>query len=141
MLDVAGGQSILDKCDEIRTTADAVAIYASGDERPYVAKVGVSARIRRAQRWVISCLLFLIVLAGAAAALLSDERQLVESLALLTFPLTLAGVVVLSREATPLAERLLRRRRFVLTVAIIGLWGLTLVRLLMFTGFWWSPSV
>lgn len=140
VLDVAGGQSILDKCDEIRTTADAVAIYASRDQRPYVAKVGVSARIRRAQRWVISCLLLLIVLAGAAAALLSDEQQLVESLALLTFPLTLAGVVVLSREATPLAERLLRRRRAVLTVAIVGLWGLTLLRLLMFTGFWWPPS-
>lgn len=140
VMDVAAGDTMLDKCDEIRTTADAVAIYASGEERPYLAKVGVSTRTRRTHRWIITCLLFLIVLAGAAAAVLPDEEDLVESLALLTFPLTLAGVVVLSREATPLAERLLRRWRFVLSVAIVGLWVTTLVRLVMFTGFWWSPS-
>lgn len=138
--DIEGRHSIVNECDEIRTTADAVAMYASDTERPYVARVGVRARIRRAQRWVINCLLLLIALAGAAAMVVPKNEHLVESLTLLTFPLTLAGVVVLSREATPLAERLLRRRRVALTAAIVVLWILTLSRLLLFSGFWWSPA-
>ncbi len=125
----------LDICDEIRPTADTVAIYASDPDRPYVARVGIRARVRPAHRWIIISVLALVVGAGAVAAILPDDELLVESLALLTFPLTLAGVVVLSRDATPLAERLLRRWRVGLAAAIVALWVLTLVRLLLSAGF------
>lgn len=70
-----------------------------------------------------------------------DKGDLVESLALLTFPLTLAGVVILSRDATPLAERLLRRWRLGLTGAIGVLWLLTLGRLLAHADVAWVEAL
>ena len=66
---------------------------------------------------------------------------LVESLALLTFPLTLAGAVVLTREATSLAERLLRRSRTLLMVSIAALWAVALSRLLLNADVEWAGSV
>ena len=128
-------------CDAIRETADAVAIYASDPSRPYFARVNVRARVRTAHRLVIGGVLTLIVAAFAVALVLPEDEHLVESLALLTFPLTLAGVVVLSREPTPLAERLLQRWRVGLVGSIAGLWLLTLVRLLDLTGVWRFGSI
>ncbi len=130
----------LDICDEIRPTADTVAIYASDPDRPYVARIGIRARVRPVQLWILISVLALVVGAVGVAAIVPEDELLVESLALLTFPLTLAGVVVLARDATPLAERLLRRWRVGLTAAIVVLWVLTLVRLLLFAGFWWTQS-
>ena len=123
-------------CDAIRETADAVAIYASDPARPYFARISVRARVRSAHRSVIMGVLTLIGAAFAVALVLPEDENLVESLALLTFPLTLAGVVVLSREPTPLAERLLQRWRIGLAGAIAALWALTLVRLLALAAAW-----
>lgn len=139
--EVGGDRRDLAVCDAIRPTADAVAIYASDPARPYLASVSVRAQSRRAHRVVIACVLALIVAAAAVAVRLPADGALVESLTLLTFPLTLAGVVVLSREPTPLAERLLQRWRAGLTLAIIGLWLLTLTRLLALTGTPWLESL
>ena len=130
--EVGGARRDLAVCDALRQTADAVAIYASDPARPYFATVSVRAKVRRAHLWVIISIVALIVAAFAAAAVLPEDESLIESLALLTFPLTLAGVVVLSREPTPLAERLLQRWRSSLVGAIAGLWVLTLVRLVAF---------
>ncbi len=128
--EIGGGRRDLAVCDAIRPTADAVAMYASDPARPYWTSVSVRAQARRAHRVVIACVLALVLGATAVAAMLPRDGALVESLTLLTFPLTLAGIVMLSREPTPLAERLLLRWRTGLTVAIIGLWLLTLTRLL-----------
>ena len=127
--------------DSQRETADAVAIYASDPERPYFARVSVRARLRRGHRMLILWLLVLIAAAGVVAVELPENGDLVESLALLIFPLTLAGAVVLSREATSLAERLLRRWRFALIAAIAGLWIVTLVRLLHNADVEWAISI
>lgn len=117
--------------DSARKTADAMAIYASDAERPYFARIGVRVRVRRGQRLTILWLLVLISLAGLVAVSLPEDQNLVDALALLTFPLTLAGAVVLTREATSLAERLLRRWRGVLVLSIAALWFVTLSRLLL----------
>ena len=139
--EIAGVRRDLAVCDAIRPTADAVAIYASDPTRPYFASVSVRAKIRSAHLWVIISILVLIGAAFVVAAVLPEDENLVESLTLLTFPLTLAGVVVLSREPTPLAERLLQRWRYGLMFAIAGLWLLTLARLLADTGVPWLEPI
>lgn len=126
--------------DSQRETADAVAIYASEPERPYFARVSVRARLRWGHRMLIIWLLVLITAAGVVAVVLPENSDLVDSLALLIFPLTLAGAVVLSREATSLAERLLRRWRIALVFVISGLWVVTLVRLLQNADVDWAIS-
>lgn len=66
------------------------------------------------------------------ALVLPEDPHLIGSLTLLVLPLTLAGSVVLYREPTPLAERLLRRWRKGLVSAIAALWIATVARLLRF---------
>ena len=137
-----GGQRVgFALADEVRQTADAVAIYAADAPDRYLARVSVRARARLGHRLLIIWLLVLIVAAGGAVLALPDDENLVESLALLIFPLTLAGAVVLSREATSLAERLLRRWRLSLVAAIALIWLLTLGRVLLNADVWWAESV
>ena len=128
--------------DSIRETPDAIAIYASRPDRPYLARIIVRARVRWVHRLLIMCLLFLTTAAGAVTVVLPENADLVTSLALLVFPLTLAGTVALGRETTSLAERLLRSRRIGLLLSILALWSLTLLRLLSKAGVdfvesWW----
>jgi hypothetical protein len=85
-------------------------------------------------------LLVLIVLAGAVAVALPDGDGLVDSLTLLTFPLTLAGAVVLARESSGLAERLLLRWRQGLIAAIAALWLVTLGKLLLNSDLAWAED-
>ena len=127
--------------DAIRETGDAIAIYASDPDRPYLARISVRARVRLGQRLLIWWLLLLIGMAAGVALALPEAADLVDSLALLTFPLTLAGAVVLSRESSPLAERLLRRWRVALVVAIGALWIITLGRLLLNGDVSWAESL
>ena len=88
-----------------------------------------------------SDVVLLITVAGATMLCLPGTfTHLVESLALLKFPLTLAGAVVLSREATSLAERLLRRSRTLLMASIAALWAVALSRLLLHADVRWAQS-
>ena len=116
---------------EARETQDAIAIYAAGSDERRFARVRVQARVRRGHQVLVSWLLALMIAAGLVALRLPSDDQLVESLALLTFPLTLAGAVVLWREATSLAERLLRPWRMLLVLGISWIWAIALVRLLL----------
>ena len=89
------------------------------------------------------CLILLTTAAGLVIVVLPENPDLVASLALLVFPLTLAGAVALGREPTSLAERLLRPWRSGLLLGIVVLWSLTLLRLLSKAGIefaesWWS---
>ncbi len=126
--------------DSMRETADAVAIYASDAERPYFARISVRARVRWGHRLLVMWLLILIAAGAVVAVELPENSDLVDSLALLIFPLTLAGALVLSREATSLAERLLRRWRIGLVFAIAVLWVVTLARLLLNADVDWAES-
>ncbi len=142
--------------EDVRTTADAVALYADAHTAPLVVRelyadtraapgvvrVKLRARPRRAYRRPIRWLQLLIVMAGITMLSLPGTfSHLVESLALLTFPLTLAGAVVLTREATSLAERLLRRSRFILMTSIAALWAVALIRLMSDAEVGWIGSV
>lgn len=128
--------------DAIRETPDAIAIYASTPDRPYIARIIVRARVRWVHRLLVMCLLLLTTATAAVTVVLPESADLVASLALLVFPLTLAGTVALGRETTSLAERLLRSRRIGLLLSILVLWSLTLLRLLSKAGVefaesWW----
>jgi len=136
--DLSGERSDIAVADEIRVTADAIAIYASEVDRPYLARVKVHARVRWGHRLLIIWLMITIVIAGTGAAVLPENADLVDFLTLLIFPLTLAGTVVLTREATPLAERLLRRWKNSLILAISVLWIVTLGRLLLNADVQWA---
>ncbi|WP_420443165.1 hypothetical protein [Candidatus Poriferisodalis sp.] len=126
---------------DARTTADAVALYADTSIPPRVVRVGLRARPRRGYRRPIAWLQLLIALAGVTMLCLPGTlKPMVESLALLTFPLTLAGAVVLTRDATSLAERLLRRSRTRLMVSIAALWTVAMCRLLLHADVEWAVS-
>lgn len=116
---------------EARETQDAIAIYAAGSDERRFARVQVRARVRPGHRNLVVWLLALTVAAGVVAVRLPNDDQLVESLALLTFPLTLAGAFVLWRETTSLAERLLRPWRLALALGISWMWVTALVTLLI----------
>jgi len=126
--------------DAMRETADAVAIYASDSKRPYFAAISVRVRVRRSQRLLIWWLLVLIIAGAVVALALPEDAHLVDSLALLIFPITLAGAIVLARDSTSLAERLLRGRRALLAVAIGILWAITLARVLLSADVGWAEA-
>lgn len=81
-----------------------------------------------------------MVAAAAVALMLPENDDLVDTLALLIFPLTLAGAVVLTREATSLAEGLLRRWRIGLVALMTALWMLALARVLLNADVSWAES-
>ena len=140
LVDLIGRRVGFALVDEVRETSDAVAIYAADEVGRHFVQVSLRARVRLGHRLLIMSLLALMVPTGVAVLALPDNDNLVESLALLIFPLTLAGTVVLTREATSLAERLLRRWRLGLIVAITSAWLLTLCRLLLYADVWWAEQ-
>ena len=139
---VLGPPRIIDLTDEretvpvleARATLDAIAIYAAGSEERRFARIRLRASARRGHQLVVLWLAILMFAAGLVATQLPSDAQLVESLALLTFPLTLAGAVVLSRERTSLAERLLRPWRVILAFGITWMWVIALVWLVIRSG-------
>lgn len=139
--DFAGQRVDVKVSDDARETADAIALYADANTSPGVVQVGLRARPRRGYWRPIWWLQLLITMAGTTMLFLPGTyAYLVESLALLTFPLTLAGAVVLSREASSLAERLLRRSRTLLMASIAALWAVALSRLLLHADVGWAES-
>ena len=126
--DLEGNSLEVEGGDAKREASDAAAFYASSDERPYLAQVRVEARLRP---WRYLLNVWLVVMTGVAslvAFFLPQNSDLVDSLTLLTLPLTLAAAFILTR-VSPLAERLLRRWRTSLMVAVSLLWAVTLWRL------------
>ena len=141
LFDLVGDRRGIGVSDAIRESADAVSIYAFDPDRPYIARVRVQVRVRLARRLLIWWLLSMIALASTTALILPEDRDLVDSLALLTFPLTLAGAVVLARDTSALAERLQQRWRRALALAIVGLWCITLSRLLLNGDVSWAENL
>lgn len=96
-------------------TRGAITIYTSNPERPYLVRLKTLPRVRSSRRLLLLCLIALVI-PGAFATLWlarADDIGTFTTL-LILLPVTLAGAVVLSREATSLAERMLRRLRVVL---------------------------
>ncbi|HEV7773577.1 MAG TPA: hypothetical protein VGO48_09865 [Conexibacter sp.] len=77
-------------------------------------------------------MLMLLNLGAVAVAIGMPHDALVERLALLTIPTTLAATFVLVREQTALASRLLGRARVALGATTVLLWLVVLVLLLTF---------
>ena len=129
--DLEGSPLGIEGADAKRLTANAAAFYGTGDDRPYFALIRVRARLRR---WRYLLNVSLVVMTGVAslvAFLLPEDDALVPSLTFLTLPLTLAAAFILTR-VSPLAERLLRRWRTSLMIAVGVLWGIALLRLWLY---------
>ncbi len=128
--------------NSLRETADAIAIYSSFEERPLFARVRVQAKVRLAHRLLPWVLLGMNVLAGLAVRDLPEATggSFEDALALLTLPLTFASALVLSRESTPLADRLLQRSRYVLGASVLILWCMTISRLYLFWDVSWPED-
>lgn len=138
--DVLGERTGVALADEIRETADAAAIYIPSAGERYMALIRTPVRVPLVHRLALMWTTVFIVAAAAVALALPEDENLVDTLALLIFPLTLAGAVVLTREATSLAERLLRRWRIGLVVLMTVLWMLALARVLLSADVSWAES-
>ncbi len=116
--------------DAVREAVDTAAIYAADRFRPEYATFVVSAKAPVLQRVLVAWLLVLILLACVITwSMPTTSDNLPDTLSVVAFPLTLGGAVVLTRETTPLGERLLRRWRFTLMGGIALLWLLALWKL------------
>ncbi|WP_420639704.1 hypothetical protein [Candidatus Poriferisocius sp.] len=116
--------------DSLRYTADTAAIYVSnGEDTPYFVDVAVELRPRRPIRVLISSIWVMVVFAIGVAILLPEGDQLAANLALLTFPLTLAGAIVLTRDTSAVSHRLQERSRVGLAIMIALLWFVAALRL------------
>ena len=138
--DVLGERIGVALADEIRAASDVAAIYVPSARERYWARIQAPVRVRLVHRLVVLWPMVFMVGAAGVALTLREDENLIESLVLLIFPLTLAGAVVLSREATSLAERLLRPWRVALVVLIAVIWLLTLGRVLLKADVWWAES-
>ena len=121
--------------DEMRRTADSVAIYASDSRRPQNARIFLRARVSTGYKFLLQWIFYpLIVLAGVTVFDLPHTPNFVDSLALLIFPLTLIGAFVASRAPTSLTERLLLPWRVAMGAGIVVVWVLTVFRLILYSG-------
>ena len=121
--------------DEMRRTADTVAIYASDRRRPQNALISLQARVSTGYKFLLQRIFYpLIVLAGVAVFDLPHTPDFVDSLALLIFPLTLVGAFVISRAPTSLTDRLLLPWRVAMGAGIVAVWVAIVVRLILYAG-------
>jgi hypothetical protein len=109
-------------------TDEVVSIYSSDSERPYFADF--FARLQPADdiRWTALATCVVTASAAVVAAFVDSDQSLIEKLTLLTLPTTIAATLMLVREATTLATRLIRGLRILLAIALVGLWIVVLVR-------------
>jgi hypothetical protein len=109
-------------------TEEVVSIYSSDSQRPYFADF--CARLQPADyiRWTALATCVVTASAAVVAAFVDSDQSLIEKLTLLTLPTTITATLMLVREATTLATRLIRGLRILLAIALVGLWLVVLVR-------------
>lgn len=113
----------------IRRTPELIALYSARADRPYY--VDITLRLRVALDVLVPALLVLAlaICAAVVAALIPRSDELPAGLGLIVVPTTFAVAVLLAREQTSLASRLLRPLRLALAVAVIALWAVAALRL------------
>jgi hypothetical protein len=115
--------------DAVRSSRDAIAIYGANPSRPFLAELTLDLSTNPLHRRTVEIVTAMVALSLVLAMTLPNGRDLVDSLALLAVPVTLAGAVVLTRDASALATHLDRKRRVVLGAAMLLLWGIVTLRL------------
>lgn len=127
--DVQGSPLGLGPLEAVRHTRDTLAVYTAETERPRRANVRVrlqsSSHVRYASRGAAA-----LTMSATAAIVLVEGGgpAFAEKLTLLSLPATIAAAIVLGRESTPLANRLVSRSRLVLAAALLLLWSAIVVR-------------
>jgi hypothetical protein len=120
--------------ENLRQTPEAAALYSSVRERPDQIDVRVHLKAARFISTTTYAVLAATALAGAGALLLKANRELADNLAILVLPTTVAATLVLIREQTSLATRLLQRSRAVLGVVLLLTWVLIAARVVYADG-------
>jgi hypothetical protein len=129
---IDGEQIGLGPLESVRRTEETLALYSAETERPEYVEVSLQLRPRRHLRWTSTALTALNGLTVVVAIFMPHDHLLVERLALLTVPTTLAATVVLVREQTALATRLQTASRLWLGGSTVVLWCVVLAMLLTF---------
>lgn len=130
--DLRGNTVALGPLEAVRLTDEALALYSSETERPDHARLRLRLRPRRHLRWTSVALMTLNVLAAIAAIAMPRDGILMERLAVLAVPTTLATTFVLVREETALASWLQRRARTGLGFTTALLWTVVLTLVVAF---------
>lgn len=118
--------------ESMRLTEESLALYSAEVERPEHVEVSIRLRPRDHVRSTAVVLMLLNIGAAVVAMAMPHDEVLVERLALLTIPTTLAATFVLVREQTALASRLLGRARTALGITTVVLWLVVLGLLMTF---------
>lgn len=130
--DLTGNAVGIPPLEGARHTKEFLALSSSDPERPATIAIGLRLRPTRDVRFTSFFVAALVWSAAIAALLLpADEGAFVDALNLLTVPTTFAVALVLLRDESSLAARLLRPWRVGLGVAIAVLWIDLLVRLVL----------
>lgn len=127
--DIEGDLFGIPVVDAVRSSRDAIAIYGANPSRPLLAELTLDLSTNPLHRRTVEFVTAMVALSLVLAATLPDGRDLVDSLALLAVPVTLAGAVVLTRDASALATHLDRHRRVVLGASMLLLWVIVTLRL------------
>lgn len=113
-----------------RDTAELFAVYSSEPDRPTQAMAELTLQPVESVRFTATVVEVLAWFAVAAALLVSgEEALLLAKLGILTIPTTFAVALLLVREQSPVAARLMRWRKRRTLGAFLILWVVTLARL------------
>jgi hypothetical protein len=116
--------------EDVRHTPEALSFYSSDEDRPYLVSVAVRLRTAPYIRWTAIATALITASAIGAVLAVAPGPDLVGKLTLLTLPTTVAATFVLVREQTALATLLERTARCLLGLALVGLWGAVLWRVM-----------
>jgi hypothetical protein len=117
--------------DAIRYTSDTLSLYSAQPERPRLAVVRVRLETTGHVRRSFTAATVVTASAVVAVALVASTTDLMEKLTLLALPASVAAAIVLVREQTNLATRILARRRARLATTLVVLWLALAIRALM----------
>jgi hypothetical protein len=129
VLDANGVPFGIGRLESARRTIETLSLYTSDPDRPLYAEVRLKLRLARHLYATGGFLCLLNIAAAATAAGMSGGGPLLDRLAILSVPTTIAAAFALTREQTALASRLMKWPRTALLVTTAVLWLVVLIRI------------
>jgi hypothetical protein len=132
--DLAGGEQALGPLESLRHTKESWSIYSSVPDRPFYVDISLRLRVVPQLRWTAVALSVMGIAAAAVALAIPREQSYVETLGILTIPVSVAAAFVLIREDTGLATRVQRMWRGALSLVTVALWTIVIACLIHYSG-------
>jgi hypothetical protein len=114
-----------------------MSLYSAHPDKPYYGEIRFRVRPTRDLRWVTRALILLLLPALGVGLWLDpapDRDDVVSEMGVVAVATTLAVALLLIREATPLAARLLRLSRGAVLLGMLGVWAVVLLRIASWSG-------